>query len=57
MKNNTELKPCPFCGGKADIHQAYDSSYCVQCNVCGATTLYNSKKFVVIRKWNRRTVE
>ena len=29
-----ELKPCPFCGGKANIIQS-DISYSIRCSKCG----------------------
>ena len=47
------LLPCPHCGGKAGLWQAWDSSWCVQCDKCGATTLKGDKEDV-IKKWNHR---
>ena len=47
MKEQTiELKPCPFCGGKADIKHAnifMDEAYYVKCGSCYAMT----KRFLV----------
>lgn len=47
----TELKPCPFCGGEAQIH-VLSSKYepnrraCfVDCKICGASSNVFSKKF------------
>lgn len=52
-----ELKPCPFCGGKARLNQAYDGSFCVQCTKCGNGTLMEKTKETVIKKWNRRATD
>ena len=33
----TELKPCPFCGGKADVKHGtiyMDETYRVECSLC-----------------------
>ncbi len=54
----TELKPCPFCGGKP----AYDTNgvgYWVICTSCGAKTnitYIDGKrgKQIVTDHWNRR---
>ena len=59
------LKPCPFCGGEADVHYfAHDDSECtvmcsnpncrasVSARSCGSmTTAYNRAR----KLWNRRT--
>lgn len=59
---NEELKPCPFCGGKA-IKQV-NSGVCVKCVDCGISTItlidmpsHKSNKGAierVIEMWNRR---
>lgn len=36
-----KLKPCPYCGGEADIqHKSFymSSAYCVECKVCRTRT-------------------
>lgn len=59
----TELKPCPFCGGSAEITD-FSLSYEVECSMCGATisalTIYCadddeklSVRNAVIEAWNR----
>ena len=61
----TELKPCPFCGGKAEIqHTGKNSEYgeCafVACKECGANSRMVNKAFKycaddkAIEAWNRR---
>lgn len=59
---NDKLKPCPFCGGKAEIYE--DTiikslpAYSVYCTKCYARTygLYD-KKDDAIESWNRRVNE
>ena len=59
--NNT-LKPCPFCGGEANVieHRFHglDSSYGVRCKECKAEThqFYESEE-KAIEAWNRRAGE
>ena len=62
---NKELKPCPFCGGEAQINERYRSGtanrkmYWVNCKACGISQQntnvsgyrYQSK---AIDRWNRR---
>ena len=50
-----ELKPCPFCGGKAHIYQNYNGYYVAQCDKCGIGTLLCSDEKTAKRRWNRRT--
>ena len=53
-KQQTELKPCPFCGGK-DIWYVleYDLVY-AKCQVCGATGSKYRTMVVAKEAWNRR---
>ena len=56
-----ELKPCPFCGGKARImleeEDLPDTSFHnVYCTVCGAQFWVKSKS-EAIEAWNRREGE
>lgn len=55
----TALKPCPFCGGKAEVVDTWectDFARHIQCKKCGIRTqsvpLY--QKGVATRVWNRR---
>ena len=58
MPTKNELKPCPFCGGKAE-HEIFDDGFLVWCRVeckpCGVTL---TVPYVVgeeaIEAWNRR---
>ena len=57
MTNGTELKLCPFCGGRAVLR--HDSSgYYVKCNngMCKVmpTTWYYDEENEAINAWNRR---
>lgn len=65
--NNTELKPCPFCGGEGQLeyeevngfYQKYYSWVHVVCKNCYATIgrTYDDKdrsKMYAIKLWNRR---
>ena len=54
-----ELKPCPFCGGKAELLQAYTGgqprrAYCGVCRIHGPTmrTAREARE-----AWNRRAEE
>lgn len=55
-----ELKPCPFCGGRAVFQDNNSCCSYVYCKKCGATgeTVNVSKKFSsdekAAEKWNRR---
>ena len=60
MEKKTELKPCPFCGGKARCAIGFMGVNFFKCNKCGATVsfdneYYNNHKNEAIKAWNRRT--
>ena len=53
----TELKPCPFCGGKAEAIRVYANEWYVQCTICPCTMIggyYTEKE--AIESWNKRVV-
>lgn len=55
-----ELKPCPFCGGKARLvyAQPYNAVQCTKCKVFGKTIVdaYEQRdgQIDAIEAWNRR---
>ena len=56
----TELKPCPFCGGKAEfIDEDFETPMEIRCTMCDATiTAYlDEHKEDIIRHWNTREGE
>lgn len=55
----TELKPCPFCGGKAELFTEEDKYYkhMVACVKCGARTPKEHIDAIAISDWNRRMTD
>ena len=51
--NETNLKPCPFCGARARILQANDALFYISCTGCDARTDFDTRE-EVIETWNRR---
>ena len=56
---NNDLKPCPFCGGKAFFDKIYfvNWEYCIACTDCDSifTLAYkNPDKGDLAETWNRR---
>lgn len=52
-----ELKPCPFCGGRAvesETHAAQHWWYSVECLLCGAE-ITEAVAAEAITAWNTRT--
>lgn len=56
------LKPCPFCGGEANVEKRGDS-YVVKCfhkdscYLVGRTLHKYHIKEAVVKKWNRRVID
>lgn len=54
----TELKPCPFCGRKADLYKyAKNGMFLVRCEYCGVETIYFDKEEDATEAWNRRACD
>lgn len=52
MRDN-DLKPCPFCGGKAHFTTWSNTIYCEKCNMHMMLEItYDRRK--VVEAWNRR---
>lgn len=50
----TELKPCPFCSGRAELYRDANYFIYVECTCCCATQgTYDNKKDA-IESWNKR---
>ena len=51
-----ELKSCPFCGGKAELHRPSIAVYAI-CSKCGISTSYIYPPEEAVRRWNNRSAE
>ena len=49
-----ELKPCPFCGGKATAYIC-GRIFVVECESCGTSSDGFDSKKEAVEAWNRRT--
>ena len=47
-----DMKPCPFCGGEAEI--IGDDYFWIQCKFCRAETMGSEDLAEAIEVWNRR---
>ena len=53
-----ELKPCPFCGGEADLTHYEIDGYLALCTKCDAMIEnWFEAKEAAIEAWNRRAYE
>ena len=53
-----KLKPCPFCGGKAELHTSpFTGNYAVTCTICKACMGYSYiSDIIAIEQWTRRVI-
>jgi Lar family restriction alleviation protein len=49
-----KLKPCPFCGGKAEFRSGSSTMPYIRCRECGGRTKSSRNKANLIAVWNRR---
>ena len=50
----SELKPCPFCGGEAELHGFHDLYWVVECVRCYASANDCDTEQDAIEAWNTR---
>lgn len=57
----SELKSCPFCGGKAEIYEVEAendgekfSGFVVGCETCGISTPASENEAEITALWNKR---
>jgi len=55
----SELKPCPFCGGKAETTRCWTGHYQVWCTQCAAVQMgsFYDSEAEAIEAWNKRAGE
>jgi len=52
------LKPCPFCGGKAELYvYVINGDKRIRCSHCGCSTSGYGEPEYAVTAWNRRTDE
>ena len=55
--DDTNLKPCPFCGGEAGVYKRFDipEIWAVACTNCGVETFVDYSKYrQAVSGWNNR---
>ena len=57
-ENKIELKPCPFCGGQAEIwhcNRFIDKMVAIRCMNCNAQTFASYDEAEAVKRWNTRS--
>ena len=57
---SNELKPCPFCGGEAELKclpVIKGATWFAACSGCSASSSSSNTEEEATEKWNRRTVD
>lgn len=54
MPEKIELKPCPFCGGAAEMVSDFDDEHFVYCKACKGGWLTTETPEEAAAAWNRR---
>lgn len=64
--SDAELKPCPFCGGMAEIlitsknrieEQKRGRAHLVRCKICRASSVAEFDEDKTVERWNRRIAD
>ena len=55
--SEVELKPCPFCGGEAEVSVCLADTFYVKCQQCGVLSVFWKDQPNVADAWNRRTTD
>ena len=50
----TELKPCPLCGGQGKLYDSYNREYAIRCKKCDLMTAFCTDAYKAKEMWNRR---
>ena len=56
MNESEELKPCPECGGEAQIVEPVEAMFIACCTKCGLSYRKFDNKELAILDWNERTI-
>ena len=56
MNESEELKPCPECGGEAQIVEPVEGTFIVYCTECGLHYQTFTDKDLAVSDWNKRTI-
>ena len=53
-RDRDQLKPCPFCGGKARLVISHEFGHYIGCLRCKCSTRHMNSRSKVKARWNRR---